>query len=149
MSTILDLYCGMGNLSLPLARQGGQVLGIEQSALAVQAARENARRLGLPARFFHASAKQGVKQLLEQARRFDAVILDPPRKGAKELMPLLRRLQPGRIVYVSCDPPTLARDLSLLAPLYLPCSVQPIDMFPQTHHVETVAVLERSSDTAT
>jgi 23S rRNA (uracil1939-C5)-methyltransferase len=138
---VLDLYCGNGNLAIPIARGGAHVLGIERSARAVADARANARRLGLDdCRFLSAAAERALPTLTAGPR---VVILDPPRGGAAAILPDLVRLHPERIVYVSCDPPTLARDLSALARRgYRLCAVQPIDVFPQTYHLEAVARLD-------
>jgi len=138
---VLDLYCGAGTLSLPLARRGVTVLGIERSRVAVEAARANAARLRLAAATFRAD---DVARALAGPLPgpLDAVVLDPPRTGAAAAVPALAALRPPRIVYVSCDPATLARDVRvLLGAGYRLGRVQPIDVFPQTYHVECVATL--------
>jgi 23S rRNA (uracil1939-C5)-methyltransferase len=138
-TTVLDLYCGAGNFALPLARRGLRVVGIERDAHAVLAARANAARLGLDARFV---AGDVVTELARSRDPVDGVVLDPPRAGAAEALPALVARRPDRIVYVSCDPATLARDLRWLAGHgYAVRVVQPIDVFPQTFHVETVTLL--------
>jgi 23S rRNA (uracil1939-C5)-methyltransferase len=139
---VLDLYCGAGNLTLPIARRGARVLGIERSLRAVTDAEANARRLGLAhhCRFVCGPVEQAVRELTVAPR---IVILDPPRGGAAAIVPDLLRLRPRRVVYVSCDPPTLARDVATLARRgYRLEAIQPIDLFPQTYHLEAVACLE-------
>ena len=138
---VLDLYCGAGNLSLPLARRGVTVLGIERSRVAVEAARANAARLRLAgATFRTGDVARALGDL--PAGSVDAVVLDPPRAGAADAVPALAALRPPRILYVSCDVATLARDVrGLVAAGYRLERVQPIDVFPQTYHVESVAKL--------
>ncbi|HEY3190573.1 MAG TPA: methyltransferase domain-containing protein [Solirubrobacteraceae bacterium] len=137
---VLDLSCGAGNLSLPVARRGAVVEGIERDAVAIAAADANAQRLGLKAYFRCASVADGLRARTGPPP--DAAILDPPRQGAADAVVPLIALRPRRIVYVSCDPATLARDVRpfLAAGWRLRC-VQPIDVFPQTYHVECVAEL--------
>lgn len=139
--TVLDLYCGMGNFSLPLAQQAGQVIGVEGHALSIQSAKVNALNNGIKNADFYA---QPVAEFLARCTRpAQIVVLDPPRSGAREaLLPLLK-CQPRRIVYISCDQQTLLRDLKIL--MENGCqlvTVQPVDMFPQTAHTEIVAVLD-------
>ena len=136
---VLDLYCGAGNLTLPLARRGVAVLGVERDAVAVTAARANAARLALgAARFRRTRVAAALGEMA--AGSADAALLDPPRAGAAEALPGLVALRPVRILYVSCDPATLARDARELgAHGYRLRRVQPIDLFPQTYHIEAVA----------
>jgi len=137
---VLDLYCGVGNFTLPLARRGVRTLGIERDHVAVTAARANATRLALDARFVAGTV---AAELARTTEPVDGVVLDPPRAGAADAVPALVGRTPPRIVYVSCDPATLARDLRLLAGHgYAVRVVQPVDIFPQTFHVETVTLLE-------
>jgi 23S rRNA (uracil1939-C5)-methyltransferase len=140
---VLDLYCGAGNLTLPIAHRAARVLGVERSALAIADAQANARRLGLiDCRFLCAPVETAVVDLAEQCARPRVVILDPPRGGAARILPDIARLAPERVIYVSCDPPTLARDLAaLLRRGYGLETVQPLDLFPQTYHLEVVATL--------
>ncbi len=142
--TVLDLYCGMGNFSVPLGRCGGTVTGIEGNQESIRWAKKNARQAGISARFFITDVRQALQQLVDQGEKTDIVLLDPPRSGVGKNITLLARLEPKKIIYVSCDPATLARDLNIL------CSHQyritrfvPVDMFPQTSHIESVVVLER------
>src|SRR5262245_15579566 len=134
----LDLYCGAGNFALPVSRRGVEVTGIERSGVAVEAARRNAARLDLPATFLGEAVVPALARLLSGHR--DAVVLDPPRTGATEVIAPLAALRPSRLPYVSCDPATLARDARELAGRgYRIGRGQPIDLFPQTYHIETVA----------
>ena len=138
----LDLFCGVGLFALAMARQGASVLGIETSRQAVRQAVLNARQNGLKAEFRSGDAARELRNLA--ADEWDVVVLDPPRAGAKECITELARLRPRRIVYVSCDPATLARDVKLLgAHEYCLREAVPLDLFPQTAHVEVVAKLEK------
>ncbi len=143
---VLDLYCGIGNFTLPLARRAGQVTGLEGSAAATRRARHNAELAGQGnARFVEADlAGAGVEGAWTR-EPFDLVLLDPPRTGAAELLAPLGRLAARRIVYVSCHPGTLARDAGLLVGEhgYRLASAGVMDMFPHTSHVESMAVFER------
>ncbi|HZP42245.1 MAG TPA: methyltransferase domain-containing protein, partial [Candidatus Binatia bacterium] len=136
---VLDLYCGAGNFALPIARRAAGVHGVERDARAVDAARANAARLGLANATFAAA---DVPAALAGAAPADVVVLDPPRAGAREALAAIAALAPPRIVYVSCDPATLARDVALVTRRgYGVARVQPVDLFPQTYHVESVAEL--------
>lgn len=133
---VVDAYCGIGMHARRLARRGAEVVGIELDALAVQAARE----AGIDGARFEAGR---VEELLPAALPADLVILNPPRGGLDPAVPEALVASPSpRIVYVSCDPATLARDLARLAPRYRLASVRCFDLFPQTSHVETVAELQ-------
>jgi 23S rRNA (uracil1939-C5)-methyltransferase len=133
---LLELYAGSGNLTLPLAARRIAVTTVEGDGAAARDLEANLTRAGLRARVIHAH----VEDALEKPEPVDAVLLDPPRAGAAALMPRLAAMAPRRIVYVSCDPAVLARDLSRLAEGgYRPETIQPLDLFPQTYHVETVA----------
>ncbi len=136
---VLDLYAGAGNFSLPLRRRGAVVTAVERDALAAQDARDNAEREVGPALHVIAGrADHAVMDLVRAGERFDAVVLDPPRSGAAGCLDGLQQLAAPTLIYVSCDPATLARDLGRLAPTYRVDVVQPIDLFPHTYHVETV-----------
>lgn len=140
--SVLDAYCGVGTLALFFAQHAKEVLGTECVPDAIQDAQENAALNGIQnARFVCAHAEEFIQTL----DKVDVVLLNPPRKGcAPEMLQALLRLQPQRILYISCDPDTLARDLSVLvAAGWQLGPVQPFDMFPQTAHVETLAVLTR------
>jgi len=139
--TLLDAYCGVGTFALSLADQVGQVIGIEEAAGAVADARLNVAEL-TNVEFIEGSVEALLPQL---DRPIDLAVLDPPRQGCKpEALRALIELAPRRIVYVSCDPATLARDARKLAGGgYRLVEVQPVDMFPQTYHIESVAMFEK------
>jgi len=143
---ILDLFCGLGNFSLPLARGAGEVLGVELDEGLVESARTNAatNRIG-NARFVAADLMQSVETLPWMREEFDGVLIDPPRSGAAEILPLVAATGAPRIVYVSCDPATLARDAGTLVNEY-GYQLQHAgiaDMFPHTAHVESLALFVR------
>ena len=143
---VLDLFCGIGNFTLPLAQRAGRVVGVEGDAALVERARDNARRNGIDNAEFHTTdLYRGFEDAPWLAERFDKLLLDPPRTGAAEVIPHLARLGVERIVYVSCFPPTLARDAaSLVHELgYRLVSAGVMDMFPHTAHVESIALFER------
>src|SRR5207237_3310956 len=127
-----------GDFALPLGRRGVAVLGIGRSAVAVEAGRANAKRHGLRATLRHAGVAEALPTLAPGA--IDTVVLDPPRAGAADAVAGIAALRPGRIIYVSCDPATLARDARALVDRgWQLLRAQPIDLFPQTYHVESVA----------
>lgn len=140
--TVLDLYSGVGMLSLVLAKFTEQVTGVEIEGSAVEDARYNAELNGVRNVRFLAGNVDDVITTIERA---DLVVLDPPRKGCNpETITRIAALKPKRIVYVSCNPATLARDLALFEKLnYEVADVEPLDMFPQTCHIEAIARLER------
>ena len=139
---IADLFCGIGNFSLPIAARGAQVIGFEGSALLVERARENAAANGLVAQFEVADL---FRPNLEHYGRFDKYLIDPPREGAASLVHALPADWPRRIVYVSCDPATLARDADTLVHHkgFTLASAGVVNMFPHTAHVESIALFER------
>lgn len=142
---VLELYCGMGNFSLPLARRVARVVGVEESTQSIAMARHNAQHNAIANTSFVAAAAETFVAGLKPDD-FDAVLLDPPRTGAYPVMKLLRQYRIPRIVYVSCDPQTLARDIEpLLHNGYQLRGSRPLDMFPQTHHCESVTWLEREN----
>lgn len=144
---VVDVYCGVGFFSLALAAAGARVIGVEIVESAVEAARRNATENGITGLSFHAGDARGVlAQVLPAGLAPKVLILDPPRAGAGgKVMRRIARACPQRIVYVSCNPTTLARDLIELQPFgYRITAVQPLDLFPQTYHVETVVALERA-----
>jgi 23S rRNA (uracil1939-C5)-methyltransferase len=138
---LLDLFCGAGNFSLPAARRGAEVMGVDAEPLAIAAAARNASRLGFEsARFTAMKAAQTTEFLLRARYRPELVILDPPRSGAADLMATIARLKPARVAYVSCDLTTLARDLRALAGgAYKLERLRAFDFFPNTHHLEIAA----------
>lgn len=142
---VLDLYCGTGTIGLTVAKKAKSLLGAEIVPAAIADAKENARRNGIQnARFVCADAAQAARELARSGQQIDVAIVDPPRKGlAPEVVDSLRKIAPERLVYVSCDPATLARDLKLLSGDYFVKRVQSVDLFPRTHHVETVCLLEQ------
>ena len=142
--TVLDLYCGTGTIGLSMAEQAGRIIGVEVVAPAIEDARRNAARNGVQnARFICADAADAAKQLQAEGLSPDVVIVDPPRKGCDEsVLETIVQMNPNRVVYVSCDPATLARDCKRLSALgYAVRRVTPVDMFPRTAHVESVALL--------
>lgn len=140
--TILDTYCGIGTLTLPLARRVKQAIGIEIQAEAVEQAQQNAALNQIQNVTFQVGAVE--KLLPTLAIQPDIVLLDPPRKGCdRTVIETLLMIQPDRLVYVSCNSSTLARDLKLLRQTYQLQRVQPVDFFPQTPHVESVAFLTK------
>lgn len=142
---ILDLYCGNGNFSLPLAGEVDSVTGIEEYEDSIAAAIDNCRRNGIHnARFFCFDTVQGLRKLKKENGRFQTVILDPPRSGAADAVAEICSFAPERIIYISCDPGTLARDCGMMAAEgYRVISSVPVDMFPQTYHLESVTLLKR------
>ncbi|NKF21810.1 23S rRNA (uracil(1939)-C(5))-methyltransferase RlmD [Solimonas marina] len=142
---VLELFCGLGNFSLPLARRGAQVLAVEGEKGLVQRARDNAARNGLDVRFEKADLFTATGDESWLQPDFDKVLLDPPRAGAKEILPIIAKRKPKRIVYVSCHPGTLARDAGMLVQEfgYRLARAGVMDMFPHTSHVESMALFVR------
>jgi len=142
---LLDLYCGNGNFSLPLASQVSSVTGIEAYPASIEAAVSNAAANRIEnAEFVCADTASGLRHLLDQGRHFDLVVLDPPRQGAADAVSLIAALAPARVIYVSCDPGTLARDCADFRKNdYFVVSSVPVDMFPQTYHLESVTLLQK------
>jgi 23S rRNA (uracil1939-C5)-methyltransferase len=143
---VLDLFCGLGNFTLPLARRAQRVLGVEGDQALVAKARGNAARNAI------CNAEFTLENLFEPAQfgswskqHHDLVLLDPPRAGAVELLPWIARWQPRRVVYISCHPGSLARDAGILVKDFgfRLTEAGVMDMFPQTTHVESIAVFER------
>jgi 23S rRNA (uracil1939-C5)-methyltransferase len=144
---VLDLFCGLGNFTLPMARLVREVVGVEGDAGLVARARENAERNHLPNAQFHAAdLTQDQRSAAWMRQGFDKLLLDPPRSGAIEVLQQLPLKQFGRIVYVSCHPGSLARDAGYLVNEqgYTLVSAGAMDMFPHTAHVESIALFERA-----
>ena len=145
---VLDLYCGAGTIGLSMADEAAEIIGVEIVPQAVEDARFNAEQNGISnARFICADAACAAETLATQGIKPDVVILDPPRKGCDEalLKTVAEDFAPQRLVYVSCDVSTLARDTAILRSLgYSVEEYTPVDMFPRTTHVETVALLVRT-----
>ena len=145
--TVVDLYCGIGTISLAMARHAGRVIGAEIVPSAVADAQANAARNGITnAEFFCGDAADTAARLAAQGLRPDVICVDPPRKGlAPEVVASIAQMAPERVVYVSCDPATLARDLARFAQLgYAARTAAAVDMFPRTAHVETVVCMVRT-----
>ena len=146
--TVIDAYCGTGTITLFLAQKARKVYGIEIVQPAILDARKNARDNHVKnAEFIVGDATAVMPALYKQGIRPDVVVVDPPRAGCTEIvLRTFANMKPQRIVYVSCNPATLARDLAILKDLgYITQEVQPVDLFPQTSHVENVALLMRKS----
>jgi 23S rRNA (uracil1939-C5)-methyltransferase len=143
--TALDLYCGTGTITLLLAARAGTAVGVEIIPEAIADARENAQRNGVPnAEFFCADAGEAARRFAENGTRPDVIVVDPPRKGVSaDVIEAMRAMAPRRIVYVSCDPATLARDVKLLSEDYRFERAEAFDLFPRCAHVETVVLMSR------
>ena len=147
--TVLDLYCGVGTITLAMAKAAGKVIGIEVIPQAVEDAKDNARRNGIEnAEFFCGDAGQAALELEKQGIQADVVVVDPPRKGLNaDTIEALHRFAPRRIVYVSCDPATLARDVALLKERgYKLKNALAADLFPRCSHVESIVTMIREGE---
>lgn len=147
--TVLDLYCGAGTIGLSLASGCKQLIGVEVVPQAIEDARYNAGQMGATnCEFIAADAGQAAEMLLARKQHIDIAITDPPRKGCGQAaINALISLSPSRIVMVSCNPATLARDLKQLAQSgYSPSVAYPVDLFPRTKHVETVVLMSRNEE---
>ena len=142
---VLDLFCGLGNFTLPLARRAREVIGVEGDSALIQRGIENARYNSLDNVHFHAADLTGdIRKKAWAKAGFDKILIDPPRTGAIEVVRALARFKAQKIVYVSCNPATLARDAAELNKLgYRLAKAGVMDMFPQTTHVESIALFER------
>ena len=144
--TVLDLYCGVGTITLAMASAAGRVIGVEVIPQAVEDARENAKRNHITnAEFFCGDAGQAALALEESGVRPDVITVDPPRKGLNaDAIEAIARINPRRLVYISCDPATLARDVALLKEHgFTLRSAQAADLFPRCAHVETVVLMSK------
>ena len=145
---LLDLYCGAGTIGLSMARQARELVGVEIVESAVRDARRNAARSGVQnARFLCADAGKAAAQLEEEGLRPTVIVMDPPRKGCDAAtLAAAVRMAPKRMVMVSCNPATMARDLRQLESAgYRAAALRGVDMFPRTAHVEAVALLTRET----
>ena len=147
---IADMFCGLGNFTLPIARSGARVVGIEGNAELVKRAGENAADNGLAGQVEYGVANlfDATPATLSALGRFDKMLIDPPREGAVELVRALGDDAPHRIVYVSCNPSTLARDAAILVRQkgYQLRGAGVINMFPNTSHVESIALFEKDGN---
>lgn len=146
---VFDAYCGTGTISLFLSQNAKKVYGVEIIPEAIENAKINAEQNGVEnAEFIVGKAEEEIPKLIEKRVKPEVVVVDPPRKGCeKSLLYSIAKASPRTIVYVSCDPATLARDLSVLqGEGYKVLEVQPVDMFPETHHVETVVLMSKAAD---
>ncbi|MBQ1410864.1 MAG: 23S rRNA (uracil(1939)-C(5))-methyltransferase RlmD [Oscillospiraceae bacterium] len=147
--TVLDLYCGTGTITLALSRYAGHAIGVELVPEAIEDAKQNALRNGVEnTAFFCADAGEAAEKLCADGARPDVIVVDPPRKGlAPEVIETMVTMAPERIVYVSCDPATLARDVKLFSERgYSLTRAEAFDLFPRTFHVETVVLMSRVKD---
>jgi 23S rRNA (uracil1939-C5)-methyltransferase len=145
---VFDLYCGIGTIGLTMAKRAGEVWGLEIAPEAIADAERNAERNGIEnARFVAGNARTGVRPLIEQAGKPDVVLVDPPRPGlSQKIVRRLLECEAKRIVYVSCNPTTLAPNAAQMVEAgYRLTRVKPVDMFPQTPHIECVALLEKGA----
>jgi 23S rRNA (uracil1939-C5)-methyltransferase len=144
--TVFDAYCGTGTISLFLSQKAKKVYGVEIVPEAIEDAKKNAAQNGVDnVEFLVGESEKVIPELIEKGIRADVIVVDPPRKGCeRSLLEAISKIEPKRIVYVSCDPATLARDLGILKDLgYRTVEIQPVDMFPQTAHVECVVLIEK------
>jgi 23S rRNA (uracil1939-C5)-methyltransferase len=142
--TVFDAYCGTGTISLFLSQRAKMVYGVEIIPEAIENAKVNARENNVDnVEFIVGQSEKVIPKLIEDGIKADVVVVDPPRKGCERvLLESIAKMQPERIVYVSCDPGTLARDLAILEDSgYKTLEIQPVDMFPQTAHVETIVLM--------
>ena len=144
--TVLDLFCGLGNFTLPLAGKANHVVGVEADKALVKRARLNSARNGINnAHFLDTDLYENVLEKIPPCNKYDKVLLDPPRTGAIEVAKTLDKLTFGRVVYISCNPATLARDAEVIVHKlgYTLTKARVVDMFPHTTHVESIAVFDR------
>ena len=143
---VIDAYCGIGTIGLVAAKTAGEVIGVELNPDAVKDAISNCKRNSMKnARFYCADAGDFMEMLSEEGESADVVFMDPPRAGSsKKFIESLAKMAPERVVYISCNPETLARDLQLLTKKgYAVKKIQPVDMFPHTNHIECVCLLDK------
>ncbi len=140
---VIDIYCGIGTISLFLAKAAKSVVGVEVIEVAIEDAKRNAINNNLTnTEFFAGKAEDVIPDLYKRGYKADVVLVDPPRKGCElEVLETILQMEPKKIIYVSCKPSTLARDLKILSEKYTVVTVQPVDLFPMTTHVESVVKL--------
>ena len=147
-SRVIDAYCGIGTIGLVAAKTAGEVIGVELNPEAVKDAISNCKRNGMKnAKFYCADAGDFMEAFSEEGESADVVFMDPPRAGSsKKFIESLVKMAPERVVYISCNPETLARDLQLITKKgYEVKAIQPVDMFPHTNHIECVILLSKVS----
>ncbi len=146
--SILDLFCGMGNFSIPLAERAKSLTGIEGQGSAIRSAKKNSNDAEqINTDFNKRAVHDACTEMAERGETYDVVVIDPPRAGVPGLASQLAHLTQKRLIYISCDPATLCRDLaSLINEGFHLTKLQPVDMFPQTHHIECVVLLEKSPE---
>ncbi len=144
--SVLDLFCGMGNFSIPLALRAASLVGVEGQGSAIRSAKRNSTRTSLAnTSFIKSPIHEFCSHLAGEKKIFDCVVIDPPRQGVPGLAGKLSDITGKRMIYISCDPATLCRDLDeLTLQGFSLKTIQPVDMFPQTHHIETVVLLEKN-----
>ncbi|GIN63768.1 putative RNA methyltransferase YfjO [Robertmurraya siralis] len=143
---VVDAYCGVGTIGLWIAEQAGEIRGMDIIRESIEDAKKNAERHGIKhAKYVVGKAEEIMPKWVKQGWKPDVVIVDPPRTGLdQQLLKTILQVKPKKVVYVSCNPSTLAKDIAVLAPKYKVEYMQPVDMFPQTAHVETCVMLCRT-----
>jgi len=144
--TVLDAYCGIGTISLIVSKKVKEMIGVELNKDAVKDAVQNAKRNKITnTQFYNADSGDFIIDLIREKKFIDVVIMDPPRSGSDEkFLKSLVTLMPKKIIYISCNPVTLERDLEYLTSnKYKVTAIQPLDMFPQTVHIECIVKLEK------
>ena len=146
--TVIDAYCGIGTISLAVAKHAKKVYGVEIVPAAIEDAKMNAKNNGITnAEFVVGKAEEQMAKWQEEGLKPDVLIVDPPRKGlGEELIEATGKMKPEKVIYVSCNPATLVRDIQRFMDqgYHVTKPIQPVDQFPQTTHVESVTVLERA-----
>ncbi len=141
---IVELYAGSGNLTFSLAERAGQVVAVEENQAAIEQLEADCLEQKLHnVECVPGTAEWGLKKIYRRRTSIDDLVIDPPRGGAKDILDLILIAKPRRVIYISCDPSTLARDIKVLSRDYRLEKVQPIDMFPQTYHIESISELVR------
>lgn len=140
---VVDAYCGSGTIGLWVGEGAAEIRGMDVVPESIKDARENAKALKVKARYEVGTAEQWLPKWMKEDWRPDVIIVDPPRTGCDQrLLDAVKKVQPKRLIYVSCNPSTLAKDINQLSGLYKIEYIQPVDMFPQTAHVECMALIE-------